>query len=381
HTTRWPSNSPSFQFVTLNALGLVEAGFNVYLFVENNTPHGVEQVIEHKFGLIPPKELHVFKINPMRLFRSHKHFLNKSYAYIKILSRTVDFDAVVTRANGFLPYLPEIKDELKTLVFFESHDFYADLSKRFDIINKKRFRAREMIEQQYIPQLDGVFCVQSSQMKFYREQFPNQKCFLVHTGLWKAPEAPLAEKDEKLLAYIGSLDKHKGVMNVLEVLAKLNDPEVHLLIIGGKTRGEIRKVYKTAKKLNIKDQVSVTGWIPYREISRHLRKVRFGVVPLENTFFNQFLTSPLKIFDFFANGIPVIANDLDSVSEFVTNREQGYIVKTSDTDSWVDTIKYAFSQKEEYPAMRKGVIKKAETLTWEQRGRLIGNIIHKYKEG
>ncbi len=63
-------------------------------------------------------------------------------------------------------------------------------------------------------------------------------------------------QDEKILLFVGSGFKRKGVKELLELLSKLNR-DVKLFIVGKEKRlGEYQKI---AKDLNIKDRVIFTG--------------------------------------------------------------------------------------------------------------------------
>ena len=47
HTGQWPSNSPSFTFVTLNAIGMSTEFEECFLFVKKNSNDDVEYILKN----------------------------------------------------------------------------------------------------------------------------------------------------------------------------------------------------------------------------------------------------------------------------------------------------------------------------------------------
>src|SRR3546814_2148470 len=49
-------------------------------------------------------------------------------------------------------------------------------------------------------------------------------------------------------------------------------------------------------------------------------------------------TSPLKLFEYMAHGLPIIASDLPNIREVLRHGETGLLVPSGDLDSWLLTL-------------------------------------------
>jgi glycosyltransferase involved in cell wall biosynthesis len=140
------------------------------------------------------------------------------------------------------------------------------------------------------------------------------------------------------------------------------------LVVGGKGRGEIAAVMAVAQRCGYADHVEVTGWTDKSTMDRYLRTARIGAVPLTDTFFNRYLTSPLKLFDFYRYGIPVLAADLPTLRELVVEPDTGFFYQPGSVDSLAAAIDAAFGlAPARYAAMVENAYAHAEELQWRNR--------------
>ena len=107
----------------------------------------------------------------------------------------------------------------------------------------------------------------------------------------------------------------------------------------------------------------------------YLKQTAVGVLPLKDTFFNRYLTSPLKLFDFFSYGIPVIASDLPTSRELIDEGRTGIFFEPDNPLDLARKIDMLFSDRSLRYAMGEQVYEKAQTLLWENRARKIEKII------
>ncbi len=104
-----------------------------------------------------------------------------------------------------------------------------------------------------------------------------------------------------VIAYTGSARAFKGVTALVEAMGSL--PEVTLELIGGAPEGTLPK------------NVIAVPTVPYAELPVRLARCRALVLPLEDNSFGRQFTSPLKLWDYLATGIPIVAADLPTVRE------------------------------------------------------------------
>jgi glycosyltransferase involved in cell wall biosynthesis len=373
HSGLWPSNSPSTTFVTYNAVGLATTAESVHLFVKKKSHQSIEDILLNQFSLSKPKNLSIHTINPNKFIPSNKTYFFNVYRILKKLLKANKLDIIITRNTTFLPYLVKIRKQFNTPVFYETHDFFANLSIRDDINISKKDKYYK-IENKYIPHISGVICLQNSQIEQYKTCFPNQTFILARTGINKLHHK--TEAVESYIAYIGSLDMHKGVKLLIDATA-VSKSQPHILIIGGKHQKEIEQFYNYADDKYDKTKVTITGWINKKELDKCLRQASVGAIPLQDTFFNRYITSPLKLFDFYSYGIPVISSDLPTMRELVHENKTGCFFSPGNIQEFSEKIDLLFLDKSEIKKRNRYVYKKAEELLWEKRAEIL---LNKFKD-
>lgn len=174
--------------------------------------------------------------------------------------------------------------------------------------------------------------------------------------------------DKKIAMYIGRLDGWKGAETLLETSKLL--PEVLFVVIGGEA-GQIAQVDKKYPR------VSFLGQRPYREIGEN--QAVADVLVLPNTGKDKVsvgFTSPLKLFSYMASARPIVASDLPSIREVLTD-EEAYFAAPDDPVSFAEKIKSAF---ENYGTAKEKAVKaleKVKNYQWKNRAETILNFIKK----
>lgn len=374
HSGFWPSNSPSITFVTYNAVGLSRVFSNCYLGIKKNFNNEVGKIFQSHFAMEMPENLSLLYPSKLPFIKSNKLYYRKIQAKLINIARDSKIHAIITRTPTFLPYLVRLKKRLNIPVFYETHDFFSDLTVRTDLRKKNRFK-QAGLEHTYIPQLSGLFCLQESQIEWYRKVYPKQNFYLLRTGIHKRFKYPMADRTH--VAYIGSLDYHKGIEILLKALNH-SQTKPPLFLIGGKNRQEIEKLKSEVVRFYDPAKVTITGWIQKEELHKYLSKTVLGIIPLRDTFFNRYLTSPLKLFDYFSFGVPVIASDLPTTRALISENETGLFFKDEDFIDLGQNIERLMNNREHLIEMSAAVYRKAEDYLWEKRAEKIRRIIEEY---
>ncbi|MBD3225248.1 MAG: glycosyltransferase, partial [Caldithrix sp.] len=208
HSGEWPSNSPSTTFITYNVLGMASVFEHVYLITYGTNQTKVDTIFYEQFGVSKPSNLHIVLVNSVLQKLTNRAVYKKIQRILQNLVKKNALSAIITRRSTLLRYLWPVADRSHVPLLFESHDFFADLSRRHDIDYKRKKRA-QILERNYIPIIQGVICLQPTQIDLYRSIFPHQNFFLARTGIWQI--IPPGNAKRKYLTYIGSLDRHKGI--------------------------------------------------------------------------------------------------------------------------------------------------------------------------
>ncbi|MDP8233217.1 MAG: glycosyltransferase [Candidatus Saelkia tenebricola] len=131
-----------------------------------------------------------------------------------------------------------------------------------------------------------------------------------------------------ILAWIGTMFRHEDFINLQWILEIVKDiPNIQLEIIGdGIWKSNIQD---EAKKEGIKN-VTFKGWITPSDIPRYLDNVDIGIFPIaiENKFTEA--KFPVKILEFMAKGIPVIATSFGETQNIINDGVDGLLAKNKE---------------------------------------------------
>jgi glycosyltransferase involved in cell wall biosynthesis len=111
--------------------------------------------------------------------------------------------------------------------------------------------------------------------------------------------------DSWKLIYVGSVSESKGVGDILNAVAILQDRNfpVTLQIAGG---GEIEKFTDRAEKLGIRDRVMFLGLVPHHLVIKLMRDANIVVVPSRHEYPEGL---PLTIYEAFCSYTPLVASN------------------------------------------------------------------------
>ncbi len=164
---------------------------------------------------------------------------------------------------------------------------------------------------------------------------------------------------KKIAMYIGRLDMWKGAMTLLEASLLLPE-EIGLVIIGGETK-EVRSLSKKYPG------VVFLGYRPYRELSRNQQAADVLVLPnTGKSTVSARYTSPLKLFAYMASGIPIVASDLPSIRE-ILSEENSILVTPDNPQAFAGGIRKVLHSGELARKIAQAARLKAREFTWEKR--------------
>ncbi len=126
------------------------------------------------------------------------------------------------------------------------------------------------------------------------------------------------------LGFVGGLRPWHGVEVLPALLARLSQrrPAVRLVIAGdGQLRSELEGEFK---RRGLARNVVFTGAMPHDEVPAVIRQFDIALAPYPKHD-HDFYFSPLKLFEYMACGVPVVAANLGQISEVVTDGKTGLL--------------------------------------------------------
>ena len=133
-----------------------------------------------------------------------------------------------------------------------------------------------------------------------------------------------------LIIFTGSFFPYQDIAVLLQAFAAVlgEVDEACLLLIG---KGEqYEGMTQLAGKLVISRSTRFLGFRPHHEIARLLAAADVAVAPYRMIEDAKFQGSPMKLFEYMAVGLPVIASDLGQIGEVIRDRVNGVLVPAGD---------------------------------------------------
>jgi glycosyltransferase involved in cell wall biosynthesis len=167
--------------------------------------------------------------------------------------------------------------------------------------------------------------------------------------------------DKTIVMHTGSLYEGRGA-ELFEVIIK-NFPEIYFVQVGGSKKyiDKWRNYYKNYNNIQIIGHQDNDTLIKYQMSADLL------FLPMTKNNPIWWCTSPMKLFEYMATGIPVLASNVGSVGEVLTDRN-AIIFNPDKLQSIIDGINYFLSNRDESLKKAKNALQDIrEKFIWDKR--------------
>lgn len=130
------------------------------------------------------------------------------------------------------------------------------------------------------------------------------------------------------VGFLGTLKPWHGVDGLIEAVAMLapEDRRIRLLVVGdGPERGSLERA---AREAGLGSRARFTGSVEPREVPGWLDRMDVGTAPYPEL--PRFYFSPLKLFEYMAAGLPVVAGRIGQAAEVVRDGGTGVLYPPGD---------------------------------------------------
>jgi len=338
---------------------LVKNGYEVTLLAQHKRNEKIEGV--KIIGLPEPKN---------RFFRFL--FLTKKVYEMALQQKA---DAYHFHDPDLLFWMWLLKKKAKAKVIYDVHEDYPELILTREWIPKVFKRSLSIFfnwfEKLISKSFDFIVAATpyiASRFKkhnvvYIGANFPDLEIFnsLEKTNFQKAKSEPFT------LIYAGGLEKIRGIKEIVEALSMVNPKYKIKLKLFGKFSE--KNFEEEVKKLKGWEKVEYFGWIPPKEVYKEMKKCDAGLVCLHPI--KRYLNSlPLKMFEYMAAGLPVIASNFPFWKEILEKEKCGIWVNPLEPKEIAKAIEYLIENPEEAEKMgengRKAVLEK---YNWENESK------------
>jgi glycosyltransferase involved in cell wall biosynthesis len=102
-------------------------------------------------------------------------------------------------------------------------------------------------------------------------------------------------------------------------------PSAHLLVVGRGLFGEEDQFLTLIQEAGLASHVTYVGWRRQQELSGYFAASDLAICPFEDTLLNR-ARCPAKVADLMAAGLPIVADDVGQVGEYIEHLVSGYLV-------------------------------------------------------
>lgn len=275
---------------------------------------------------------------------------------------------------GSLPALVRMRRRHGGRTIYDSRDVYMQ-SRDFAHAGQPGRGLLAWLERRWARAVDAVLTVNDAYADLLAAQLgvPRPRVVMNCPGRWTPPE-PRPDHFRTALGlgpataivlYQGGLMTHRGIEQTMEAI--LDVPDAVLCLLGfGALRDELARraaVAPYAGRVALFDPVSpdeLLAWTASADIS---------VMAIQPSSVNHRFTTPQKLFESLAAGVPVVASDLPGMAGIVTSSGAGVLCDPTDPASIAAGIRSLLEAPPEDRAARRAMALAAahDRYTWESQ--------------
>lgn len=244
-------------------------------------------------------------------------------------------------ALALLPWLQRRRADPRHRFVYEAHRLCHTRAARPRALGPGRIlpaawaaRRTRRAEAAIVAIADGVVCLGDGVRAALEDAFGLPERVLVLPSGTTVPDQAAVPGDSERdvdVVYAGKLEPRKGADVLVEALARL--PGRVAWVAGGR-REQVAALRRLAEARGVASRVITTGHIAPVRVWELMRRARVGVCPLPpGDEVSERFTSPLKILEMMAWGVPIVATDLPSVRALLEHERTALLVEPGSAEA------------------------------------------------
>ncbi len=364
---------------------LAEHGNEVFFLVRKMNDLTDEECLAY-YGLKPHPDLHLKRLKVINSGKSFfiwkMSFILSSLLTLLKLSFTSKKLIYFTRDLRLAWIYRKISHFFRAKVIFEAHTInyrhfeeIHTLYSSMKLTEKRKLRKKKRLENAVYKRMDGIIVITEHLKQQLIVDFSPKCEVIVVRDAAKPTKEFKPRKDRSGVYYIGQLYPWKGVDLLLESFKKIEDERLY--IVGGlEYEDDLKNLKKYAEKLGIREKVIFKGTVPHSEVAQYVRKAKICAIPLPFSQIAAYYTSPMKMFEYLAEGKAIVASDLPSLAEVLENRKNAVLFKPGSEKSLTHALKTVLENDSLREKLEKNAWKTSHLFSWEKRAEKITSLIN-----
>lgn len=369
--------------VVNTCVGLASLGIDVNLVVEDCARQSPAELASF-YGLQLPENMNVTTSAPRGIMHAVRGAIHANGASSAIL-----FCRNLRTATRLLP----LSKRAGTPIVYEAHKIaFMVVSDEARLAGLSERQARRKVlrtfraESQVFRSARGVVCTSEAVAALARTLFGREREVMVARNGGPEPVQPAAKYEPgsarenngrglRRIVYVGSLGGWKGTDTLFRALGLLEG--FQLVVVGATGENGASDLLKTHSLPE--GSVSLKGYLPPKDVMPFLGSTQFAAgaitLPARHSAEPLFFTCPLKLFQYLAAGIPVVASDVPALREILRHRENAYLVTPDDPEALAEGIKTVAFDGELALTLRSNGYETARQHTWRERAHKLASFL------
>jgi glycosyltransferase involved in cell wall biosynthesis len=263
-------------------------------------------------------------------------------------------------------------------LIYDAHEYYAGL----ELFVRKKIRKKIwlFVEKIALRRVSVIITVSRQLADLYVERYPRIRNVEVIRNLPRREQVKSlvdlkrpVDTTDKIVVYQGHFRPGRGLENLIRAFQHVS--EAHLLLIGG---GELtEKLHSLVQGLSLKHRVTFYGYVPTDELIRTTAAADLGIVLFEPTSINYAYALPNKFFEYVMAGIPVLASDIKTFSEYIDRYQFGRTVDPSNITAISNKMNAMLHDEQGLLKWRDNAVLAARELNWENEAVKLESVYRK----
>ncbi len=282
------------------------------------------------------------------------------YARAYRLVRADPPDALHAHDLNTLPVAAALAKRTGLPLTYDAHELYPEIS----TLSQREAATWGFLERRLAGRADHVVTVCDSIAGEIEHRYGvTRPTVLLNCPLAGGANGGSASKpDPPVILYQGGFAPHRGLDTLVRSAHELERGTI-VLMGWGRLEDDLRELIA---REGLDDRVRITGPVPRDQVVAHAAGATIGVIPYEPVGLNNTYTTPNKLFDYMAAGLPIAASRLPELTRFVEQGEIGLTFTPGDPAALSGAINEMLADPVRYAQMRERAQEAAHRYTWER---------------
>ncbi len=217
-----------------------------------------------------------------------------------------------------------------TPMIYDAHELFLETGTALRMPRPARSLLRAY-ERRLVSRVSAVVTVNDHLADVLRRRYRPRRIEVLHNcpdRWWPSARRGTLIRDEAaipgdvpVILHHGTLSSNRGIEQLMDALLVPGLEDAHLALLGpGEQRG---KYVEAARDPRWRGRVHVLDPVPPADLLAWVASADVGAMPIQASTLNHYLSTPNKLFECLAAGIPVVASDFPAMRRIVLDNPAG----------------------------------------------------------